>query len=102
MTREPPLNWVGVTFASSAPGIVSKTSLATLSPSWTKHAPMIVSSAAIEVEEAVATRRSAMPSDDRDDRRGEERQARRPEGQATRTTGAGLTGVPRSAESASK
>ena len=35
MTREPPLNWVGVTFASSAPWIVSKTSFATLSPSWT-------------------------------------------------------------------
>jgi len=33
MTREPPLYLVGVTFASSAPRTVSKTSFATLSPS---------------------------------------------------------------------
>ena len=45
MTRDPPLNWVGVTFASSAPWIVSNTSFATLSPSWTNDAPMTVSAA---------------------------------------------------------
>ena len=42
ITREPPENWVGVTFASSAPDIVSKTSFATLSPSWTNAAPITV------------------------------------------------------------
>ena len=80
MTREPPLNWVGVTLASSAPWVVSKTSLATLSPSWTKHAPITV---------RIAVTRSNAPwlaaiSDaehDRDDRRRQERQAGRAQGQ---------------------
>ena len=53
MTREPPLNWVGVTFASSAPWMVSKTSFATLSPSWTNDAPMTVSAAVSRSNAAV-------------------------------------------------
>ena len=38
MTREPPLNCVGLTFASSAPERVSKTSLATFRARWTQAA----------------------------------------------------------------
>ena len=75
MTREPPLNWVGVTFASSAPEAVSKTSLATLSPSCTNDAPMIGEQRRDEVERAVR-RGDQDAQDDRHDRRGQERQAR--------------------------
>ena len=101
MTREPPLNWVGVTFASSAPDAVSKTSLATLSPSWTKRRADDRQQRGDEVERAVR-RGDQDAQDDRHDRRGEERQARRRAGSGTRATASGLTGVPRSAESASK
>ena len=80
MTREPPLNWVGVTLASSAPWTVSKTSFATLSPSWTNEAPMTVRAAGERVERAVAGG-DEDAQDDRDDRRGEERQPGRAQGQ---------------------
>ena len=101
MTREPPLNWVGVTFASSAPWAVSKTSLATFSPSWTKAAPMTVSDGRDEVEEAVARgdeRCRAATGTIVAERNGRRvaRRARQP------SDSRGLTGVPRSAESASK
>ena len=52
MTREPPLNWVGRTFASSAPSLASKTSFATFRPRWTAAAPMIVT---------IAVKRSKKP-----------------------------------------
>ena len=64
MTREPPLNWVGVTFASSAPWTASNTSLATFSPSWTNAAPMTVSAAAARSNEPWL----AAISDPQDDR----------------------------------
>ncbi len=100
MTREPPENCVGVTFASSAPWIVSKTSLATLRPSCTKHAPMIVSSAAIRSNcpcEA-AIRMPSVTGTIVADRNGSRvvRRVRKPSDRL------GLTGVPRSADSASK
>ena len=89
MTREPPLNWVGVTLASSAPWTVSKTSLATLSPSWTNDAPRIVRTAANRSKDPwLAAIGDA--EDDRDDRRGQERQAGRRAGSANRERQAGL------------
>ena len=100
MTREPPLNCVGVTFASSAPWTVSNTSLATFSPSCTKHAPTTVRMAATRSNEPwVAAMR--MPSTTgmtvavRNGRR-VARRVRKP------NDSRGLTGVPRSADSASK
>ena len=80
MTREPPLNWVGVTLASSAPWIVSKTSFETFSPRCTKQAPTIVSSAATRSNEPC---RAAIriPRVDRHQRRGEERQPGAAQGQ---------------------
>ena len=100
MTREPPLNCVGVTFASSAPDAVSKTSLATLSPSWTNDAPMIVSSAATRSNEpCVAAIRMPRTTGTivavRNGRR-VARSVRNP------SESFGRTGVPRSTESASK
>ena len=100
MTREPPLNWVGVTFASSAPWTVSKTSFATLSPSWTKDAPMIVSAAATRskwpwLAAMTMPSRTGMIVAVRNGRR-VVRSVRKP------NESRGLTGVPRSADSASK
>ena len=100
MTREPPLNCVGVTLASSAPWAVSKTSLLTLIASWTKQAPMIV---------RIAARRSkapwlaaiTMPSTTGTIvalRKGR-RVVRRTRNGSDRR---GFTGVPRSRDSASK
>ena len=100
MTREPPENCVGVTFASSAPDIVSKTSLAVFSPSWTKHAPMIVSSAAIGSKKPcdAAIRMPSVTGTIVAVRNGRRvvRRVRNPKDNL------GLTGVPRSADSASK
>ena len=100
MTREPPLNWVGVTFASSAPWTVSNTSLATFRPSWTNAAPMTVRAAATRSNEPwLAAMR--MPSTTgtivavRNGRR-VVRSVRKP------NDSRGLTGVPRSADRASK
>ena len=100
MTREPPLNWVGVTLASSAPWTVSNTSFATLSPSWTKHAPTTVSTAAPRSNRpwVAAMRmpsRTGMTVAVRNGRR-VVRRVRKPSDRR------GLTGVPRSADSASK
>ena len=44
MTREPPLNWVGWMFASSAPSLASNMSLATFRAEMDRAAPMIVRS----------------------------------------------------------
>ena len=100
MTREPPLNWVGVTLASSAPWIVSKTSLATLSPSWTNDAPMIVSSAATRSNEPcdAAIRMPSVTGMIVAVRNGRRvvRSVRNP------NDSRGFTGVPRSADRASK
>ena len=100
MTREPPLNLVGVRFASSAPCAVSKTSLATFSPSWTKDAPMTVNTAVSRSNEpwraAMAMPRTtgtivALRNGSRVVRRASQPNDRR-----------GLTGVPRSTDRASK
>ena len=100
MTREPPLNWVGVTFASSAPWTLSKTSLATFSPSCTKAAPTTVRTAVRRSNEpwrAAITmpRTTGTIVADRNGRR-VVRRASQP------NESFGLTGVPRSADSASK
>ena len=100
MTREPPLYWVGVTFASSAPWAVSKTSLATFRPSWTNDAPTTVRSAVTRSNEpwraAIAMpRTTGMIVALRNGRR-VVRRASQP------NESFGLTGVPRSADSASK
>ena len=100
MTREPPLNWVGVTFASSAPWTVSKTSLATLSPSWTNDAPTTVRMAANRSNEPWLAairmpRTTGMIVAVRNGRR-VVRRVRNP------NDSFGLTGVPRSADRASK
>ena len=80
MTREPPLNWVGRMFASSAPSLASKMSFATLRPRWTDAAPMIVTIAVRRSNQPCAAA-IAMPTQDRDERGRQEREARRPEGQ---------------------
>ncbi len=100
MTREPPLNWVGVTFASSAPDIVSNTSLATFSPSCTNDAPMIVSSAATRSNEPcdAAIRMPSVTGTIVAVRNGR-RVVRRVSKPNERC---GLTGVPRSTDRASK
>ena len=100
MTREPPLNLVGVTFASSAPWTVSNTSFATLSPSWTNAAPMTVSAAATRSKAPWLAamrmpRTTGMIVAVRNGRR-VVRRVRNP------NDSFGLTGVPRSADSASK
>ncbi len=100
MTREPPLNWVGVTFASSAPWTVSNTSFATLSPSWTNEAPMIVSSAATRSNDPL---RAAMRMPSTTGTIVAERNGRRVVRRARKPNDSfGLTGVPRSADRASK
>ena len=100
MTRDPPLNWVGVTFASSAPWTVSNTSFATLSPSWTKHAPMIVKSAATRSNApSVAAIRIPSTTGTMVAVRNGSRVVRRVRNP---NDSRGLTGVPRSADSASK
>jgi hypothetical protein len=100
ITREPPENCVGVTFASSAPWIVSNTSFATLRPSCTKHAPMIVSSAATRSNRPcdAAMRMPSVTGTIVAVRNGRRvvRSVRKPSERR------GLTGVPRSTDSASK
>ena len=100
MTREPPLNFVGVTLASSAPWAVSKTSLLTLIASWTKHAPMIVRTAARR-SKAPWVAAITMPSTTGTivALRNGRRVVRRMRNGSDRR---GFTGVPRSRDSASK
>ena len=79
---------------------MSKTSFATFSPSWTKHAPMIVSSAATRSNEPcdAAIRMPSVTGMIVAVRNGSRvvRRVRNP------NDSRGLTGVPRSADSASK
>ena len=100
MTLEPPLNLVGVTFASSAPWTVSNTSLATLRPSWTNEAPITVNAAdtrskALWLAAMRIPRTTGMMVAVRNGNR-VVRSVRKP------NESFGLTGVPRSADSASK
>ena len=61
MTREPPLNCVGVRFAASAPLAVSKTSLATFRPRCTQAPAISVSTAGHQCHSPCSAA-TAMPS----------------------------------------
>ncbi len=100
MTRDPPENLVGVTLASSAPCAVSNTSLDTLIASCMNDAPMTVRTA---VSRSNAPCRAAI----RIPRSTGTIVALRNGRRVVRNTSdpiesRGLTGVPRSTESASK
>ena len=99
-TREPPLNLVGVALASSAPCIVSKTSLATLSPKWTTLAATTVISAVAGSKNPARTA-TASPSNTgaKVALRNGARVARK---SSQPVESRGRTLLPRSAESASK
>ncbi len=100
MTRDPPLNWVGVTFASSAPWTRVEDVVRDVEPELDERRADDRQQRRDQVERAVRSRRSDAEHD-RHDRRGEERQAGRPQRQEPNDS-RGLTGVPRSADSASK
>ena len=80
MTREPPENWVGVTFASSAPGHRVEDVVGGVEPELDEARADDRQERRDRVEEAV--RRGDQDAQrDRHDRRGQERQPRRPQGQ---------------------
>jgi hypothetical protein len=100
MTRLPPLNFVGVTLASSAPCVVSKTSFARFRPRWTNEAPTRVRTAVTASKEpCAAAMRIPSPTGTAVADRNGSRVARTMSQPRLRC---GLTGLPRSAESASK